>query len=46
MFRECCNRQMGYGMPFNQQPMMESQVIEPTITKCEEKEFYHEVPQE
>ena len=28
------------------QPMMEQQVIEPTITKCVEQEFYHEVPQE
>ena len=45
MFRNCCNRQMGYGMGMPmQQPMMESQVVEPTITKCEEKEFYHEVP--
>ena len=24
---------------------MEQQVIEPTITKCVEKEFYHEIPQ-
>ncbi len=50
MFRGCCcnnNRQMmGYGMPnFQNGPMMEQQVVEPTINKCEEKEFYHEVPQ-
>lgn len=51
MFRGCCNRQtMGYGMNnMNQQPMgqsmmMEQQVVEPTITKCQEREFYHEVP--
>ena len=55
MFRNCCcnnNRQnmMGYGqMPYmmggmNQTPIMEGQVIEPTITKCVEKEFFHEVP--
>lgn len=28
----------------NQAPIMEGQVIEPTITKCVEQEFYHEVP--
>lgn len=45
--RCCSNRQfqMGYGMGQNvccgEQP-----VIEPTITKCVEQEFYHEVPQE
>ncbi len=39
----CCDRQMGMG--FNQ-PMMEQPIIEPTITNCVEKEFYHEVPQE
>lgn len=47
MFGKCCNRQ-NMGM-FNQgmmQPCMEQQVIEPTITKCVEQEFYHEVPQE
>lgn len=55
MFRNCCcdnNRQnmMGYGPMMmgnmNQAPIMEGQVIEPTITKCVEQEFYHEVPQE
>lgn len=52
----CCNscRQNGFGfgaqpMPYgnqmmNAQPMMEGQVIEPTITQCQEREFYHEVP--
>ena len=25
---------------------MEGEIVEPTITKCVEKEFYHEVPQE
>ena len=42
----CCSRQ---NMGFNQgmqmgAPMMEGQVIEPTITQCCEREFYHEVP--
>lgn len=45
MFRNnCCNRQNMFGVM--QQPMMECEVVEPTITKCVEKEFYHEVPQE
>ena len=34
MMGGCCNRQ----------PQMEQCVMEPTITKCVEKEFYHEVP--
>lgn len=38
--KKCCNRQMD---GFNQ-PMMEQPIIEPTITNCVEKEFYHEVP--
>lgn len=49
--RSCCNsRQNMYGgMQMNQgmmgvSPMMEGQVIEPTITKCVEQNFYHEVP--
>ena len=38
--RNCgCNRQM----PFASQPMMEQPIMEPTITKCVEKEFHHEV---
>lgn len=53
----CCNscRQNGFGFGAPQmaygnqmgamQPMMECQVIEPTITQCQEREFYHEVPQ-
>ena len=40
--RNCgCDRQNGYG--YNQ-PMMEQPIMEPTITNCVEKEFYHEVP--
>ena len=30
----------------NQDPCRQNEVIEPTITKCVEKEFYHEVPQD
>lgn len=53
MFRNCCDnaRQnvmgMPYGMPqgvMGAQPAMEGAVVEPTITKCVEQEFYHEVP--
>lgn len=56
MFRNCCcnnNRQnmMGFGPGpmmmqggMNATPIMEGQVIEPTITKCVEQEFFHEVP--
>lgn len=48
MFRNgCCNMRQNMQMPMYQgynQPMMEQQVIEPTITKCVEQEFYHEVP--
>ena len=48
MFRnQCCGRPM-MGM---QQPMMPMNgngcgcpIVEPTITKCVEKEFFHEVP--
>ncbi len=49
----CCScRQNGFGMqpmPYGNQmgamqPMMEGQVVEPTITQCQEREFYHEVP--
>ena len=45
--RRCCqDRQMGF---FNMQPnmnscCMEQAIVEPTINKCAEKEFYHEVP--
>lgn len=57
MFRNCgCNnsprQNFGVQYPMNnnmmyaqQAPIMEGQVIEPTITKCVEQEFYHEVPQ-
>lgn len=34
----CCNNQM------NMNNCMEREVVEPTINKCIEKEFYHEVP--
>lgn len=41
----------GFGRKFNncgcnQNPCRQNEIIEPTITKCVEKEFYHEVPQE
>ena len=44
--KNCCNRQnmFNQGMGFGMNPCMEQQVIEPTITKCVEKEIYHEVP--
>ena len=44
-----CERQMGYQMPMMQNNMMQGMscpVVEPTITKCVEKEFFHEVPQD
>lgn len=41
---KCCNRQMGFGMPNMNSCCMEQPIIEPTINKCVEKEFYHEVP--
>lgn len=47
----CCsssNRQNMFGFGMNQgymsNSMMENEVIEPTITKCVQQEFYHEVP--
>ncbi len=40
--RRCCNRQQNFQPNY----MMGSEVIEPTITKCVEREFFHEVPQE
>ena len=48
MFRNSCcgSRQMPMMNQGYAQPMMEGQVIEPTITKCVEQDFYHEVPQE
>ena len=43
--RNCCpDRQMGFGMPQMNSCSMEQPIIEPTINKCIEKEFYHEVP--
>ena len=43
--RCCCNNR-GFGFGFmNQNTCCEEQpIIEPTITKCVEEEFYHEVP--
>ena len=43
MFGCCNNRQNMFDMNMNQ-GYMEPKVIEPTINKCIEKEFYHEVP--
>lgn len=48
----CCDRQSGFGGfggfgGFDgccNQPQMECPITEPTITKCVEKEFYHQVP--
>jgi len=43
----CCNRQMGFNTPMMggyMDSQMECPVIEPTINKCIEKEFYHEIP--
>lgn len=45
----CCNRQMGYNtsmMGGYMDMQTECPIVEPTINKCIEKEFYHEVPQE
>lgn len=39
------NRNCGCGCN-RQQPIMEQPIMEPTITKCVEKEFHHEVKQE
>lgn len=42
--KNCCRQE--FGMNQNMMPpMVENQVVEPTITKCVEQEFYHEVPQ-
>ena len=37
-------RNYGCGCNQNMDPCRQNEVIEPTITKCVEKEFYHEVP--
>ena len=42
--RRCCDRQPNFQPVFQGNYMMGSEVIEPTITKCVEKEFFHEVP--
>ena len=39
--KNCCDRQMEYGMGQN----MGCPIIEPTINKCIEREFCHDVPQ-
>jgi len=46
LFNRCCNRQMPMMMNggYPQNNCMEQQIVKPTITKCVEKEFYHEVP--
>ena len=46
MFGFGMNQDFGMNQGYMGTPMMENQVIEPTITKCVEQEFYHEVPQE
>ncbi|MBE6159656.1 MAG: hypothetical protein E7157_01255 [Lactobacillales bacterium] len=43
--KKCCqDRQMGFGMNSMDSCCMEQPIIEPTINKCIEREFYHEVP--
>lgn len=51
--KNCCRQNFGtqnYGMPnYNVgccQRQMTQPVIEPTMTNCIQKDFYHEVPQE
>ncbi len=39
-----CNRNCCGGCNRQQAPQMEQPIMEPVITKCVEKEFYHEVP--
>ncbi|MBP3921147.1 MAG: hypothetical protein J6D28_06255 [Bacilli bacterium] len=42
----CCNRQMNYSNNMmGGYGQMECPVVEPTINKCVEREFYHQVPQ-
>ena len=41
--RRCCG--MNMHQCGCQRPQMECPIVEPTINKCVEKEFYHEVPQ-
>lgn len=41
----CCNRQgFGFNQPFNKNQGMASPIVEPTITTCDQKDFYCEVP--
>lgn len=39
--KNCCDRQMGYGMPM--QGNMGCPIVEPAINKCIEREFCHDV---
>ena len=41
---KCCDRQMGYGMPM--QENMGCPIVEPAINKCVEREFCHNVEQD
>lgn len=41
---KCCDRQMGYGMPM--QENMGCPIVEPAINKCIEREFCHNVEQD
>lgn len=40
--KNCCDRQMGYGMMNCCEP--QCPIVEPTINKCIEREFCHDVP--
>ena len=40
----CCNRQMGFGGMMNSCCTPSCPIVEPTINKCIEREFCHEVP--
>lgn len=41
----CCDRQgFGFNQPFGGNQGMASPVVEPTITTCDQKDFYCEVP--
>ena len=45
-YNNCCNNMMSQ-MPQNccgMDPIREQCIVEPTINKCIEKEFYHEIP--
>lgn len=43
----CCNRQgFGFNQPFGGNQGFSNPIVEPTITTCDQKDFYCEVPQE